>query len=763
MNQQDLLASTQIIAFNPILAETDAVRTQYFAYLRTLVNRAKWDNRKYTKAQLVFYKEKLCNGRKNIYFRARKAAFDPRFCYLLPFDLAVMTGFNAKLLRSAKGTALLNKIASDFSLPKDAKRILSCAIDAALGNESAWQNVLRSAPMQDFGEYLQIVKGNSAFLRKQPFKILITATMSAGKSTLINALVGKNISLMQNMACTSKIHTIVAKPYEDGATSEDDHALVLNASKEDLMNDNDSNLSSNITVGSYFGGGLGGERIVLLDSPGVNSSENKDHTEITQTMLRSKKYRMVLYVLNATTLGTRDEEAHLETVKQYIGRTKVIFVMNKIDDMVSEDDDLFNAIESQKEFLEKKGFRKPIICPVSARAAYLVKKSQQEPLSRLERNDMERYMDKFEKLSLAAYYEKQLECTPITDCASEEQTLYRNCGFAYFEQLILALEKGEGLRVMSTRVSMEHDAQRQETAIAVDGADLPRESRLCQAASGRPLKAWADEFPALLCEELETEDFTLEFRGTAPDWDILKASFKRAQKNGIVKLAGLRYNKPRAEKNNRKSPAAAPQAPRNVPTLNVYMIATMSSGKSTLINAMLGQKLMPSKNEACTATITEIIDVDGEGFSAVVYDENGNVIEEVEHLTYDEMNRLNEEAVHRISAQGDIPFVDSRSTALRLVDIPSSNFYNEASIKAAYRAIGEIHLDENSMVLYVLNGTQLSINDDAYMLRYLADKIKEGGKQARDRFLFVINKMDNFDPEEEDIQKAVDAARNYLA
>lgn len=43
----------------------------------------------------------------------------------------------------------------------------------------------------------------------------------------------------------------------------------------------------------------------------------------------------------------------------------------------------------------------------------------------------------------------------------------------------------------------------------------------------------------------------------------------------------------------------------------VNVVATMSSGKSTLINALLGRKLMPAKNEATTATIVKIKDVDG--------------------------------------------------------------------------------------------------------------------------------------------------------
>ena len=42
----------------------------------------------------------------------------------------------------------------------------------------------------------------------------------------------------------------------------------------------------------------------------------------------------------------------------------------------------------------------------------------------------------------------------------------------------------------------------------------------------------------------------------------------------------------------------------------MLVIATMSSGKSTLINALLGQQILPSKNEACTAKTYSILDDD---------------------------------------------------------------------------------------------------------------------------------------------------------
>ena len=69
----------------------------------------------------------------------------------------------------------------------------------------------------------------------------------------------------------------------------------------------------------------------------------------------------------------------------------------------------------------------------------------------------------------------------------------------------------------------------------------------------------------------------------------------------------------------------------------------------------------------------------------------------------------------------------------------------------------------NPLIIYVLNATQLGTNDDANLLRLVADTMSKGGKQSKDRFLFVVNKMDMFDPERgENIEKALDRVKSYL-
>ena len=194
----------------------------------------------------------------------------------------------------------------------------------------------------------------------------------------------------------------------------------------------------------------------------------------------------------------------------------------------------------------------------------------------------------------------------------------------------------------------------------------------------------------------------------------------------------------------------------------VNVIASMSSGKSTLINALLGKELIPSKNEACTATITEILDNDTDKFSAVTYDMNDIIFQKIPELTYEVMSKLNDdERVYKISATGNIPFFDDKSIALMLVDtLISGGLKKQVYNNMIYRAINS---DSNNLILYVMNGTQLSTNDDASLLEYVAKQIKEGGKQIRDRFIFVVNKMDGFNPEEENIERTIKAARSYLA
>lgn len=331
-----------------------------------------------------------------------------------------------------------------------------------------------------------------------------------------------------------------------------------------------------------------------------------------------------------------------------------------------------------------------------------------------------------------------------------------------------------------TQVYLKYNPYRLETEIKVNGDIISKDSIL-KKIKGKRLQEWIGELPQLLKDEYNSVDFEIEFYGMPLDKDDVEESFNNALQTKSIKNLRFSFIEGKSDENiNEKvveiftdlqnGPIDDFRSPKLIQAFNninntifsINVIATMSSGKSTLINALLAKRLMPSKNEACTATITEILDNDKEKFVAVAYDKDDVVLANIAELTYENMSELNDNKdVHRIAVEGNIPFLDAKDTTLKLIDTPGPNNSQDQEHKnTTYRAINN---DSNSLILYVLNGTQLSTNDDSSLLEYVAEQMKKGGKQVRDRFLFVLNKMDGFNPEEENIEEMINSAKNYLA
>ena len=190
-----------------------------------------------------------------------------------------------------------------------------------------------------------------------------------------------------------------------------------------------------------------------------------------------------------------------------------------------------------------------------------------------------------------------------------------------------------------THVYVKYNPYRMETQINVNGKKIEEDSILYKVVRGKRLQEWVGKFPEMLVEELNTVDFEIEFHGMPLDWDDFEDAFTQAKQDGKIKNLKLQFSEGRSDDDiNDKivsvfsdlqdGPVDDFRDPKLIRAFNninnsifpINVVATMSSGKSTLINALLGKKLMPSKNEACTATITEILDNDMETFEAVVYD-----------------------------------------------------------------------------------------------------------------------------------------------
>ena len=333
-------------------------------------------------------------------------------------------------------------------------------------------------------------------------------------------------------------------------------------------------------------------------------------------------------------------------------------------------------------------------------------------------------------------------------------------------------------------VYIEYNPFLVETKITVDGKNISQGGKLESKLSTR-LQSWID----ILLPELEktecNDDITLQFKGTELDWSDIKSAIEDYEKRGGMMRITLK--EPELVRGGperlQELIALFNEMQKNCPfddlktedirknferaisaEFEVSVIATMSSGKSTLINALLGRELVPSKASACTATVAHIKDVDEmENFTAKCCDKDGKIIETNNDLTADSMSKYNDtERITDIYIEGDIPFASSKDMQLVLIDTPGpNNSRTDEHQKRTYRVIKS---DAMPMVMYIMNATQLFTNDDESLVRAVSDAIKsQHGKQARDRFIFVINKADTLDPEVDGtIEDAIQNAKSYL-
>lgn len=318
------------------------------------------------------------------------------------------------------------------------------------------------------------------------------------------------------------------------------------------------------------------------------------------------------------------------------------------------------------------------------------------------------------------------------------------------------------------------------TQIMVDG-QAPKANSSLNVDKIR-LQEWVEKFPQILLDEYRDTNFEITFKGTQEDYqDIISAvetyGNKINAKCTLDKTADIADAEATIDsifEEIKKGPipdlkdkaiADAFEKAKNS-QFEINVVATMSSGKSTLINALLGQQLMPAANEATTATIVKIVDTNQKNFSAVAYDKTGNRVAKIDNVTLADMKKLNDdEKVSEVTIFGHIPFVKSTGMKLVLVDTPGpNNSRDKRHEEMTYKMIAN---SDKSLVLYVMNGQQLGINDEKIFLDYICQNMKEGGKQSRDRFLFALNKMDSFRPSakhdgEGCIAKALDAAKKGL-
>mgnify|MGYP000859699162 CR=1 FL=1 len=181
-----------------------------------------------------------------------------------------------------------------------------------------------------------------------------------------------------------------------------------------------------------------------------------------------------------------------------------------------------------------------------------------------------------------------------------------------------------------------------------------------------------------------------------------------------------------------------PQLNLDEHVLRVTVLGEFSTGKSTLINALLGEHLLPTRVTPTTAVITKL--VHGPEYTALVHYADGTT----GSVQGDLVDLLSgEESTQEIShVLIEHPLIPPN---MELVDTPGTNDISESRLQVLYS-----YLPTSDLVLMVLNARAVLKQSEVAFLR---ERIL-GADLARVKF--VINQIDTLDQDElEEVQDYV--------
>ena len=396
----------------------------------------------------------------------------PYLIFLLLYDAARFVDDISSLVK-------LNTVFASLALPVSPLIPLTTYLSLA-------NNVLTNCLGPEAGTLYQEYLKNRSFCKAEEHKIVVTATVSAGKSTLINALTGKRLARVASEVCTGAICHIYNKLFEDGRIHlADGDSFNFDISEKELTQ---TSRTSSFSLASYFQFCTENtERLCLIDTPGVDPVGHDQHLDMTRDCLRAEQDETIVCVLEPTKLDTNATWVHIKWMGKNLRKENIVFVVNKIDNLNPEEDDREACLARLKNGLLQLGWTDPVICPVSAYFAFLLKRREKGfPLSEEELDDYDYFVRKFSKPqhNLTFHYEGQ--SSSQTD--SEFIRLSKACGMYGLEQVLLNRTNGQ----RQQEACPAHCTQKGDFPQKPEKSTVPARGRkaLLTGCRTRPAKDW---------------------------------------------------------------------------------------------------------------------------------------------------------------------------------------------------------------------------------------------------------------------------------
>jgi GTPase SAR1 family protein len=386
--RDNLCVSLPIIG-HPLLEAGSSVRAEYIGVLQAVVERFAIE-KQWAKCAIEAYAKRL-----GAEFPATVAQIDlsasvrrltaKRFSFrqlrlnmlrhYLIGDILFLTAFDSRANAQAVAEYLRGMLRKRHR--GEMEELLSCLYDGAVATRR----------FDSAQSLIDCWRRNKAFTKLKPKRILVTATMSAGKSTMINAMFGVDVLKTGNEACTKHIQHVFNKPFADGLINWNDDCVAIYSETFKC------------------------ERVCFIDTPGVNSARHPTHRQITQDEIKRGRYDVIAYVINARYNCVKDDDAHLRFVlDNKPTAVPIVFVLNQLDAYKGDDyDSISESVKSLRDWLSGFGIQEPTICPLSASAGRLARKaSNGENLDHDHNEKMwfEAYMKHFatSKTDLSTFY-----------------------------------------------------------------------------------------------------------------------------------------------------------------------------------------------------------------------------------------------------------------------------------------------------------------------------------------------------------------------
>lgn len=338
------------------------------------------------------------------------------------------------------------------------------------------------------------------------------------------------------------------------------------------------------------------------------------------------------------------------------------------------------------------------------------------------------------------------------------------------------------------KVYLEHNPFSGHTKCTIDGKDVSQKDDFLRCW-GNPNKSflqdWVGEFFQRL-HDIENDDkYEVEFFGLPSDYrDLENVKDKFCEENSGIKINLVQkgINVKSSEERVRQLRALFDEMQKNSPydelktkelrenfsnalgdEEEIGVVATVSSGKSTLLNAILHEDLLPARNQPTTAVVAKIYnDKSKHEFRVSATDRDGNFICDDIVGTPEILDKLNSnKEVSDLKLFGNIPNIKEYGLRVVFSDTPGPNNSGDDTHKQhTYKLIGQIY---KPMILYVLNAGQPQVTDDKNLLNDIAQEMKKSGIQSKDRFIFVLNKVDELNTQKgENAYMAIKNLREYL-